>query len=255
MSYQGEHIWIIGASSGIGRALADELASRGANLTISARRTSELKQLASEILKKNTTNTVNVAPLDVTNEPMVKTVAQNIARKSGQIDRIIFMAATYTRPQTVRDIDIEKARTIIDVNLTGGLIISKTALDLFAGQSHGQLALCASVAGYIGLPRGQIYSATKAALINLAQTLAVEADAHIDIKLINPGFVETPMTDENDFDMPMIITPQRAALAISRGLKGSGFEIHFPKKFTTIMKLLKVLPNWLSSRLARKLKP
>jgi len=255
MSYAGEHIWIIGASSGIGKSLALELGKQGASLTLSARREPQLKKVATEIQQLNPNSAVHIEPLDIVSEEKVFKAAHNITKKAGTIDRIIFMAAIYTEPGLVKDIDIETAKNIFDVNFIGALTVSKCALSLFENQESGQLALCSSVAGYIGLPRGQIYSASKAALINLTESLASEAPDHVDIKLINPGFVETPMTNQNDFDMPMIITAQQAALAIARGLKSSGFEIHFPKKFTLFMKLLKSLPYALALRMTRRMTP
>jgi len=126
-------------------------------------------------------------------------------------------------------------------------------LPFFESQGHGQICLCASVAGYIGLPNSQPYASTKAALINLAESLHVEYEPkNIDIKVINPGFVQTPMTDRNQFEMPMMITAQEAATAIAKGITSQGFEVHFPKKFTLIMKLLRLLPYWLSFKITKK---
>jgi short-subunit dehydrogenase len=106
--------------------------------------------------------------------------------------------------------------------------------------------LCGSVAGYRGLPRSQPYAATKAAIINLAESLRAEGRKFgVDIKVINPGFVRTPMTGKNDFDMPFMIEAGEAALAIANGLLSDSFEVHFPKKFTWLMKILSQLPDWL----------
>ncbi len=116
----------------------------------------------------------------------------------------------------------------------------------------GQLALCGSVAGYIGLPKGQIYSATKAAVISLTESLRVERKDR-DIRLISPGFVKTPMTAMNDFDMPAVISPEAAADAILRGLDRSGFEIHFPRRLTYALKLLRLLPYRASLALTARL--
>lgn len=127
--------------------------------------------------------------------------------------------------------------------------------DIFKQQGHGQIVLCASVAGYRGLPNAQPYCATKAALINYAESLKIELEPeHIDVKIICPGFVKTDLTDKNDFKMPMMISADEAASAISKGLTQKGFEIHFPKRFTLIMKTLRLIPNWLFFVFSRKMR-
>ena len=125
----------------------------------------------------------------------------------------------------------------------------------FESQGHGQIVICASVAGYRGLPTGQPYCAAKAALLNLSESLKVELEPkNIDVKVICPGFVKTPLTDKNDFPMPMIIEAEDSAIAIKKGLCSRAFEIHFPKRFTYIMKLLHILPHWLYFVVARKMR-
>ena len=128
----------------------------------------------------------------------------------------------------------------------------ETVLPLLLAQGGGQITLCASVAGYRGLPKSQPYGATKAGLINIAESLAAEVPKQIDVRVINPGFVESRLTDKNDFKMPMRISPEKAAKAIADGLNKPGFEIHFPKAFTRIMKLLSYLPNSLYFALMRR---
>ena len=107
----------------------------------------------------------------------------------------------------------------------------------------------------MGLPQGQPYSATKAAIINLAESLNTECGDTVDIKLISPGFVRTPLTDKNSFPMPMMMEPEQAARMIADGLLSRRFEIHFPKKFTLLLKALRLLPYALSLRLMRRVKP
>lgn len=244
---QGKHIWVIGASSGIGRALAVELSKRGAILALSARREGELKALNQDLGGKH-----HVAPLDIGNHDDVMKVTNDIATHFKTIDSIIMMAALYD-PTSLDKLDIAKTRTMIDVNLMGAFNLIHAALPVLKKQGHGQLALCGSVAGYRGLPNGQPYSATKAAIINLTESLMIE-NPDLDIKVINPGFVRTPLTDKNDFDMPMMMEPEDAAIALANGLTRKGFEIHFPRKFTFIMKTLRILPAPLYKILARKMK-
>lgn len=243
--FEDKNIWIIGASSGIGDALSKELSKRGAKLVLSARSADKL-----EALKAGLTGDHYVCPLDISKLESLQNAVRFVQEKFRHIDSIINLAALY-EPASIKDMNIEKARLLVDVNLTGSLSLIHVALPVLKLQSHGQLVLCGSVAGYRGLPNGQPYSATKAAIINLAESLKIE-NTDLDIKLINPGFVRTPLTDKNDFEMPMMIEPEEAAKAIADGLLKKNFEIHFPKKFTILMKILRLLPNAIYFKIAEK---
>lgn len=248
-NYKDQIVWIIGASSGIGSALARELAARGAILALSARRKDDLESLKAGLGSQH-----KVFDLDVTQAETTLRTAQTIHAAFGRIDRIVFLAAAYT-PMKIDALDLAVAKGIVDVNIMGAFNVVHAALPILNAQKlKGQLALCGSVAGYIGLPGGQPYSATKAAIINLAESLHAECKNAIDIKLISPGFVRTPLTYKNDFDMPMIITPEQAAKEIANGLLSRGFEIHFPKKFTIFLKMLRLLPYAISLFLTRNIK-
>lgn len=247
MTFENQNIWIIGASSGIGRELAVQLSSLGANLIISARREGDLKLLRKEIGSKH-----KIYPLDVSDTKQVKEVCSKIAKLKNGLDRVIFMPALY-KPDSISNMDIEFMSKMIDVNIKGALYITKQVLPIFEKQKSGQISLCGSVAGYTGLPNGQPYSATKAAIINFAESLYVESPEYLDVKLISPGFVTTPMTEKNDFEMPMIITTKQAAEAIIKGLDKNIFEIHFPKKFTIVLKLISLLPYRLKLFLTKKI--
>lgn len=246
MSFVGETVWIIGASSGIGKALAIELANQGAQLLLSARTEEKLKDL-----KEIVGDHHRIYPLDVSDAGQVKRTVEAIKASTPTLDRVLLFAAIY-EPQPVKDIDVRFAEHLMQVNFMGALHVTENILPIFKEQGAGQLALCGSVAGYTGLPNGQPYSASKAAVINFAESLKCEIDQNIDIKLINPGFVETPMTDKNDFDMPMVIKPEQAALAIAKGLKSKSFEIHFPKKFTYLIKMVSALPYWAKLPITKK---
>ncbi len=246
-SYKDEIIWIIGASSGIGYALAVELAERGATLALSARRKDELEKLKDRIGERHM-----MYPLDVADGELTMRTAKAIHAGNGRIDRVIFMSAAYT-PMQLDALDILITKHMVDVNIMGAFNVVHAVLPLLKEQKSGQIALCGSVAGYTGLSGGQPYSATKAAVMNLAESLQAEGPNHIDVKLISPGFVRTALTDKNDFSMPMIITPEAAAKAIASGLHSKQFEIHFPKKFTLMLKLLRLLPYGLAFKITRKL--
>ncbi len=236
MSFENEHIWIIGASSGIGEALASELSQQGATLLLSARRKEELERLNQELGGRH-----HIYPLDVSDSEQVRQTAEAILDKVETLDRVVFMAAIY-RPADIDDMDIDFARQLVEVNLLGAIYTTYAILPVFKRQHSGQIVLCGSVAGYTGLPGGQPYSATKAAIINFAESLYAEVGDYIDVKVINPGFVRTRMTDKNAFHMPMRIEPEQAAKAIAKGLRSRRFEIHFPKGFTFWVKQLRLLP-------------
>ncbi|MCF3973338.1 SDR family NAD(P)-dependent oxidoreductase [Paracoccus salsus] len=235
-------IWIIGASDGIGRELARQYAQEGARLILSARRMAALEELATRI------GGAEIRPLDVADRASIEEAARAIAA-TGPVDRIVHLAALYD-PGRIADLDPDKAAQIITVNLTGSFHIAQIGPRVL--RAGGQIALCGSVAGYIGLPQGQIYSATKAGVINLAESLRAER-ADLDVRLICPGFVETRLTEKNDFKMPALIKPEEAATAIRKGLAGRRFEIHFPHRLTRSLKLVRALPYALSMRLTRRL--
>lgn len=243
-SFVGSHVWIIGASTGIGRALAILLAREGAVLSLSARNTAMLEDLRRELNGPHA-----IYPLDVTRADQLEAAAAAQPR----IDRVIFLAGQY-EPGALADADPDKSRVIVETNLMGALNTVHAVLPILRRQHGGQMVLCGSIAGYRGLPNGQPYSATKAAIINLAESLRTEELKHnIDIRLISPGFVKTPMTDKNAFPMPMMISADQAAAAIAAGLKGHDFEIHFPRRMTIAMKILQILPYWLYFKIAGRL--
>ena len=239
-----ERIWIIGASDGIGAALARQWAGMGARLVLSARNAETLRALAETLGPQHL-----VVPLDVADRASLIAAATTIAGY-GPLDRVVHMAALYD-PGQIADLDPELAARIIAVNLTGSFHVAQIAPPLL--RPGGQLAMCGSVAGYIGLPQGQIYSATKAAVINLTESLAAEQAGKLDVRLISPGFVDTRMTQRNDFTMPAMVTPETAARAIISGLNRRGFEVHFPRRFTLGLKLLSALPYWAALPLTRRL--
>lgn len=242
--FKGQNVWIIGASSGIGRALALELDQRGANLILSARDTEKLNILNQQLGGRHIT-----LPLDVTKRDDFNALHD---LRSTPIDRAIFLAGTYA-PMSLDQLDMTTSQQIIATNLSGAMNFIDAILPVMLRQKSGQIALCGSVAGYCGLPHAQPYGATKAAIINLAQSLRAEFISRgIDVRVINPGFVRTPMTDKNDFKMPMRIEPDAAARALANGLLSSHFEIRFPKLFTFLMKILACLPYPLYFRIIRK---
>lgn len=248
-TFKNKNVWIIGASSGIGAALAKNLAAQGANVILSARREDELEKIKSDLA----CGQHSVLPLDVTDPARIDQHIKTIQKEYDSLDSVIFLAAIYSRHDG-KPKDIDFIQKMIAVNLGGGFNVAEKVKPAFLGQGFGQLVLCASVAGYRGLPKGQPYCATKAGLINYAESLHVEWKADgLDVKVICPGFVETPLTDKNDFEMPMIITADKAAEYIAQGLIKKSFEIHFPKRFSFMMKALRIMPNFLYFKLAEQI--
>lgn len=244
MDYAGSRIWIIGASAGIGAALARALAGQGAQLILSARDRDALDALAADC------GGAQARPLDLARPEMLATVVAQLALEA-PLDAVICTAALY-EPSRVADMDPTQAEAMVRVNILGTLEVARLCPPLL--RDGGQLVLFGSVAGYIGLPGGQPYSATKAAVNNLAETLAFELAPRVDVRLVCPGFVETRLTARNSFVMPAIVTAEQAAQAVFRGMQGRRFEIHFPRRFTWVMKLVRALPYTLSLRLIRRLR-
>ncbi|PIR37466.1 MAG: short-chain dehydrogenase [Alphaproteobacteria bacterium CG11_big_fil_rev_8_21_14_0_20_39_49] len=236
MSFDNQNIWIIGASSGIGKELAIQLDALGAKLILTARNKDKLNELNKQLNNKH-----SVEALDVSNHSDVKKVSKHIIKNHDSVDRIIFLPALY-KPDSIENMNLKFMSDLVDVNLKSVFYITNEALKIFNKQKFGQIAICGSVAGYTGLANGQPYSATKAAIINFAESLYLESPKYIDVKLISPGFVKTPMTDKNKFKMPMIVSPQKAAKFIIDGLNKNKFEIHFPKTFTFLLKIVSILP-------------
>lgn len=245
--WQDKTVWLIGASSGIGRALAQAFAERGARLLLSARRENALSELAESLGKQHL-----VLPLDISDEQSVIAVVKRITQQNIRVDSIICLAGAY-EPGRIDELTSDTQAAIINTNINGTFNVIRHTLAMLR-EHQGQLAIYGSVAGYRGLPKGQPYSATKAALINLAESLYLEEQPNqVDVKLINSGFVDTDLTRKNQFAMPMMISTEEAAEAIINGLSKSAFEIHFPKRFTYLMKCLQRMPNWLFFVLARRM--
>jgi len=246
--------WIIGASHGIGEALAQKYFAAGFDLAISARSEEKLKSLRNEILGGGKiSGEILAVKTDVTETVSIQAAQDLIIEKFGKIDLVIFCSAVYY-PTKAINFDLEKARETIDVNLVGALNLLHVILPQLTKQGDGHIAFIASVAGYRGLPQSFAYGASKAALINLCEGIYPELKRqNINLSVINPGFVKTRLTQKNLFSMPFIITSKQAADEIFRGLAAKKFEIHFPKKFTYLLKFLQILPNFLFLKIIKKI--
>jgi len=230
-------IWITGASSGIGRSLAIKFANEGWVVAASARRENLLKELHNE------NENIYSYPLDVTNIEECKNVFKNIVEKFKNIEISIFGTGIHD-PKSEKSFNLEKIRKIMEVNYFGTMNSINSVYDYYTNKKSGQISIISSVAGYRGLPAAGAYCSSKAALTSFTESLYFEMKRkNIRVSLVCPGFIKTPMTDQNDFPMPMIKTPEFAAEQIFNGLiKKNVFEIHFPKMFTFFLKFLRILP-------------
>lgn len=240
--------WITGASSGIGRAVALKLADQGWQVAASARSIEKLEALAAE-----RPGVIHAYPLDVTDGQAVKDTVRNIEHSLGPVDLALFSAGSYVR-ESARQFDAGKLAELVNLNVVGtGQGLEAIMAPMIARRS-GRIAVVASVAGYFGLPGGGIYGATKAALITLCEALRPQLEREgVVLQVINPGFVDTPMTKTNDFPMPFLIKEDEAAEAIVKGLDSSRFEIVFPWKMKVAIKLLAAMPYALSLAVTRRM--
>ncbi|TQV77974.1 SDR family NAD(P)-dependent oxidoreductase [Denitrobaculum tricleocarpae] len=251
MVKDGSCIWITGASSGLGRAVAALLVTQGYHVAVSARREEALRSLAGEL--SGASGKVSVYPLDVTDREAVRATAGKIEAEAGPLGLAVLNAGTH-REVMAQGFSAGDVRALIELNLMGCANCLEAILPGMIARRDGQIALVSSVAGYIGLPTSAGYGATKAGLINMAEALKPECDSYgIKLQLVNPGFVRTPLTDKNPFPMPFLLEVEDAAAAMVKGLGSTRFEVIFPRRLAYILKILKRLPYPLLFALTRKL--
>lgn len=235
-NWLGQRVWIVGGSSGIGAALAREFLAQGAKVIVSARRAELLQEVAHGRVSAYT------VAFDATDQKSWQEAYEQIQSQLGGIDLLVFCVAEY-RVERIWEVDAEKASRTLDTNLGSMYKSLSTVLPSMIAKESGGIAVIASVAGFFGLPNASVYGPTKAALINLSEILYTDLHPKgINVYLINPGFVDTPLTKKNPFHMPALQTSQQAALRIVRGISQGKFEIHFPYRFTFLMKFVQLLP-------------
>ena len=245
-SWQGKVVWLIGASSGIGLACARSLHQQGAHIIVSAR--------SAEALDNFTTQHAGslALPLSVEDAPAMTKAAQDIRTRHGKIDMVVYCAGHYC-PQSARDFDSAQMQRHMSINYTGAVHMLDAILPIVRQQGFGHISLVASVAGYRGLPKALAYGPTKAALIHLGEALYLDLhSSNIGVSVVNPGFVATPLTAQNNFKMPALLSPEQAAAQMLAGWQAGRFEIHFPKRFTSVLKLMQILPYSLYFYLTQK---
>ena len=233
--------WITGASSGIGYAVALEAARRGWRVVATARRPDELAILAAAA--SGMAGTIIPAVADVTDASALAEAVAKVEAEHGPIARAFLNAGIYL-PVRLYPFEAEKMHRSLAVNVGGTINALAALMPYMAPRGLGQIAINASVAGYSGLPTSAAYGATKAALINMAESFRFDGNvAGILIQVVNPGFIRTPATDTNPFPMPFLMEVEPAAIRLLDGMDGTAFEITFPRRFTYFLKLLRMLPR------------
>ena len=237
MSKNQKKLWITGAISGIGKAVAEKFAKEGWQVAVSARR----KEILDDMAKNYN---ISSYPLDVVNKENCKNIFQEIISEFGEIHLCIFCSGTYD-PKKEKEINVEQSKFVMDVNYFGVLNCVKAVEKYFKDKKNGHISIVSSIAGYRGLPNSSGYGPSKAALNNFAESIYFDFKKYsVRVSVISPGFIKTPLTDKNDFPMPFLRSVEFAAEKIYTGLtKSNSFEIHFPKQLTLLLKFLRLLPH------------
>lgn len=238
ISVADRHVWVTGASTGIGRAVTIELARRGARVVASARNESALDTLVRECGDR-----VQALPLDVTDRQANRWAAEEISRRMGGLD-IVFLNAGTCEYVDVASFDSALFERTIRSNFLSMVYGIEAALPLLRQSPAPQLVGMSSTVAYRGLPRSEAYGASKAAIKNLFESLQIDlAREAFRVSVVCPGFVRTPLTDRNDFPMPFRIEADEAARRIVDGIEAGKPEIHFPRRFSLLFKLMTLLPD------------
>ncbi len=239
--FQGKRYWLIGASAGLGRALAHALAAEGAELVLSARREDELQELADELPTK-----ADVVTLDVSDAGTVDAAMSTI----GDFDGVVYLAGVYW-PMRSQEWHTDRAEKMADINFTGAMRVMGRVVPYMLKRNAGHIVLTGSLSGFRGLPGAIGYSATKAGVMTLGESMQADLwDTPIDIQIANPGFIRTRLTDKNDFEMPFLMDPEEAAAEMIKLMRNRrAFVRHFPKLFSLLFRASRFMPHWLYHRI------
>jgi short-subunit dehydrogenase len=243
--WQGKRVWLVGASTGIGKATAELLHAKGAQVIVSARSLKPLQELAAQCAG------LNILQLDATDEAAVNAACAQL-QATGPLDLVMYCAGIY-QPLRAQELKSEIMAQHMQVNYLGAVYVTQAVLPAMLAAKQGHLSYVSSVAGFRGLPKALAYGPTKAAMINMAEALYIDLhDEGLGVSIINPGFVDTPLTSQNTFRMPALITPEQAAIEIVTGWEKGKFEMHFPKRFTTWLKFMRSAPDSLYFKMTRQ---
>lgn len=250
-SLENKRIWIIGASSGIGEALAYELGRRGAVLALSARRLELLHKVERSIREAG--GRAHVFPADVTRRQDLRETAQKIEKELGPLDILIANAGSHIETTPLR-FNSEEYLSLMQLNYGGMLHSIEAVLPEMIARKSGHIVAVASLSGYRGLPTAGAYGASKSAMIHFLESFRFHVEeVGLSVSIVNPGFVRTPLTDKNDFPMPFLMEPEPAARIVCNGIEKRKKEISFPFPFNYLLKCARVLPYPLYSILVKML--
>ncbi|MGJ8605585.1 MAG: SDR family NAD(P)-dependent oxidoreductase [Marivita sp.] len=236
----GKRYWLVGASEGLGAALAHKMSAAGVHLVLSARSEDKLKDLAAALPGR-----ADVVTVDVSDAESVKAAAEAV----GEIDGVVQIAGVYW-PFGAKNWDADQATAMADINFTGAMRLMGAVVPKFVERDAGHIVLTGSLSGFRGLPGAAAYTASKAGVMTLAESLY--ADLHrtnVRVQLVNPGFVKTRLTDKNDFNMPFIMEPDDAAREFFEHMNTDAFKRSFPTLFSWVFRGSQFLPDWLYYRL------
>ena len=239
-NWQGKRYWLVGASEGLGRAVAHKLSAAGAEVIVSARSEDRLKSLVEEL-----PNTASYVTVDVVDRDAVEAAAAQV----GQIDGVIYLAGVYW-PMKSGEWDNEKADMMGEINFLGASRVVGAVIGGMIERGAGHIVLTGSLSGFRGLPGAIGYASSKAGMMALAESMQADLrTSPIDVQLVNPGFIKTRLTEKNDFTMPFIMSPEEAANEVFDHMNTDGFKKSFPMLFSWVFRGSQLLPDWLYYRI------
>ncbi|WP_400084130.1 SDR family NAD(P)-dependent oxidoreductase [Yoonia sp. R78084] len=239
-NWQGKRYWLVGASEGLGREVAFSLSRAGAEVIVSARSEDRLKELVAELPGKASYIAVDVAD---------RAAVEAAAKEAGEIDGVVYLAGVYW-PMKAQDWDNEKADMMGEVNFLGASRVVGAVIKDMVAKGAGHIVLVGSLSGFRGLPGAIGYSASKAGLMSLAESMQADLrTSPIEVQLINPGFIKTRLTDKNDFTMPFIMSAEDAAKEVFEHMNTDAFKKSFPMLFSWVFRLSQFMPDWMYYRL------
>ena len=238
--WAGKRYWLVGASEGLGLALAEKMSRAGVELVLSARSAARLEAAVATLPGK-----ARAVAVDVGDAASVAAAAAEV----GPVDGVVFLAGVYT-PMTAKEWDTAAVEMMIDVNLTGAARVVGAVLPAMLARGAGHIVLTGSLSGFRGLPRAIGYGASKAGLVSLAESLRCDLEGSgVEVQLANPGFIRTRLTDKNAFRMPQIMEPEAAARMMFEHMGSGRFSRSFPAPFAWVFRLSNLMPDWLYFRL------
>ena len=233
--FRGKRYWLVGASEGLGRALAGRLSAAGAEVILSARSADRLAEVAATLPGPSL-----VLPVDVADAASVR----RAAAAAGQIDGVVFLAGLYW-PMAAQDWNADQVETMCDVNFTGCARVIGAALPAMVARGTGHVVITGSLSGFRGLPGAIGYGASKAGVMALAESMQADLrGSGIVVQVANPGFIRTRLTDKNTFSMPFLMEPAEAADHMFRHMQTDRFKVSFPTVFSWLFRLSQFLPDW-----------